>query len=196
MVRKQSGFTLIELMVVIGVTGLVLAVAAVKFDSYIKDDAVDKAVYKMKYDITYLQNRKLADTRDYKMEIDVAGKSYTCFIDDDNDNIPDTNEVLTEPATKQPMRYEFAVSGVRQGSITVYKNIVLTSAVVYNRSGSSAESGGRIILFIDKYGAVQVWNGTQYEDISSNNESKIVLNNGTYTRTLTMYPLSTDMKIE
>lgn len=195
-VSEMKGFTLIELMIVIAVTGIVLSVSAVKFDSYIKDDAVDKAAYKIKYDISYLQNMKMSDTRDYKILFDNTEKSYTCFRDDDDDDIVDAGEMLFDPVTKREMKYDFAIPAVRSGSVQNFRKIELESINIYDQSGASAMSSGKVILYVDKYGSLQVRTAGVYGDISSNTANTIVIKLDDYRRTLTLYPITTDMKIE
>ncbi len=190
----MKGFTLIELMIVIAVTGVVLAIAGAKFDTYLKDDAVDKAAYKMKYDITHIQNLKISDTRDYKILIDNNNKTYTCFRDDDGDDIPDNGEILQEPATKGPMTYRFANGGIN-GSPRIFNDVELSRVEIFDSTGASALSGGTVVLFIDRYGALRVDNGGVYRDLSSNLTSRIVLSIGGFSRTLILYPLTTDINI-
>lgn len=200
---KKNGFTLIELLVVMSIIGLIFGVVPVLFDNYLESEKLEKALSKIKYDIQYMQTLRMSETQNYTIAfrqsitqgVVVSGVpdvqfDYVCFNDDNDDGIPDINEVIIDPFNKNKMMYIF--NDVTKQYTDVNFDNVNISDISFNYSGGTS----RIIRF-NRFGGIQVYNGTNFNN-EMNQESKIEMSlftNQSTKKELVIYPLTTDMMI-
>lgn len=203
MKMKKYGFTLIELMVVLAILALLFGVVPVYFGNYYQEEKLEKALSKIKYDIQYMQSLRLSKTENYTIAfrdsitdgVDVVGVNgvefdYVCFIDENDNAVPELSEVIKDPFDGQLMMYDFDNTN-GQYTDTLFDNININQ-INFRYNGSI----GKIIRF-DEFGGIKVYDGSDWNN-ELNLESNIEFNlftNPSIRKELIIYPLTADMMI-
>jgi len=90
----SSGFTLIELAVVIAVGGLLALASIPSIVSYIQDYRLDGAISNLVSDLHLLKHRAIAEGNDFVVTLDPDADTYTVFDDDNCNGSPDAGEAV------------------------------------------------------------------------------------------------------
>lgn len=75
--RKNKGFSLIELIIVIAILAIVLAIAAPNFMAYRDNSNLKEATRDISSDIQLYKQRAVSENKQYRMVFNVGGNNYT-----------------------------------------------------------------------------------------------------------------------
>lgn len=76
MPMKSSGFSLVELLVVISIMGILLSVAAINFDSWQKKFGIEAQVKEMATDLSDVRIRAMQTKKKYRVVLNPSGYSF------------------------------------------------------------------------------------------------------------------------
>jgi len=85
MVQKSPGFTLVELMIVIGVMGVLASITIPGFYAYLPKYRASGAARQLFTDLQWAKMKAVAENNDYVVTFDTTASGYTIYDDDDND---------------------------------------------------------------------------------------------------------------
>ena len=77
LVNQQKGFTLIELIIVMGIMGILATIAAPSFQNYIRNQNLKTAARGITSDFFATREKALSENVMYRIHFDQAGNSYT-----------------------------------------------------------------------------------------------------------------------
>ena len=77
LVNQQKGFTLIELIIVMGIMGILATIAAPSFQNYIRNQNLKTAARGITSDFFATREQALSENVRYRITFDQAGNSYT-----------------------------------------------------------------------------------------------------------------------
>jgi len=103
-VNGQSGFTFIELTIVILIIGLILAMAAPNFMRFMRSTKTGSAARKLAGYITYLQERGVRDNTKYLLVIDLDEGKYWAATEIPEEKMP-IEYYYSTPRERMTMRY-------------------------------------------------------------------------------------------
>lgn len=109
--KNYNGFTLVELIIVVAITGILLAVAVPSMRTYIANSAANSLSGTVLIDIMYSRNHAITNSKFVKMIPTGAAdtgasifipnstgvnwaQGWAIFVDDNNDNVIDTDELV------------------------------------------------------------------------------------------------------
>ena len=97
--KRQSGFTLIEMMIVIAVFAIVAAIAIPNFMSLLPGMRLNGAARQVMGDLMAARMNAVKQNNEFKVFFNSPGANqYQILDDDDNDGTADTGEAITTPA--------------------------------------------------------------------------------------------------
>ena len=97
--KRQSGFTLIEMMIVIAVFAIVAAIAIPNFMSWLPGMRLNGAARQVMGDLMAARMNAVKQNNEFKVFFNSPGANqYQILDDDDNDGTADTGEAITTPA--------------------------------------------------------------------------------------------------
>jgi len=79
--RGKSGFTLVEMMVVIAVLGILTAIAIPTYITWLPRLRVSSAARQLFTDLQYARMRAISENNDYKVEFDTGNNLYKVYDD-------------------------------------------------------------------------------------------------------------------
>lgn len=106
---NKAGFTLIELMIVIAIIGIVSAIAAPNFRTYMAERRLSGAARMVMSDL--MAARQKAVTQNNRFSVTFSGTQYT-ILDDDNDNGSTDSGEMTEVRNIQTDYYDVTIPNV------------------------------------------------------------------------------------
>ncbi|NLP04174.1 MAG: type II secretion system protein [Fibrobacter sp.] len=102
--RKESGFSLLEMLVAILILGILGAFAVVRFSSYIAEDQLQKAAWKVMADLS--MTRSMAMKNDCQILVTFpTNNQYTIIIDSTNNSVADAGEYQQVFTLDPPVRF-------------------------------------------------------------------------------------------
>lgn len=206
----MKGFTLIELMIVMGIVALVSIITIPNFLQTQNIDKLERAAYKIKYDIAYVQSLSYSSTVPYRFAIafgttaggvNVAGGlpscDYVCFEDKNGNRVPDSNEIITDSATQMLMMYKFS-DPTASNAGKVFGDFIMPLTCEFHWDNTAGNI--RNTIFFDNLGTPKVYDGAIYQDLFNSatirNEITVKLNDAANNRFLIMvYPLTASMRL-
>jgi len=153
-IRKiEPGFTLIEMMVVIGVFGILAAIAIPAFMSMLPGMRLNGATRQVMGDLMAARMKAVKENNNYKIFFNSPSSNQYQILDDDNNNdAADTNEGLTteyiqtEPDEVTPKYHDVIISSstndpvfTSRGTIKDFSSV--PTIVLQNSSGTKTISG-------------------------------------------------------
>ena len=90
--NKQSGVTLIELIVIIAILAVVAGIAVPNFLSYLPKNRLNGAARQVMGDLMAARMKAVSQNNDFKIFFLANGHDYTILDDDDNDGTADIGE--------------------------------------------------------------------------------------------------------
>jgi len=90
-IRLQKGFTMIELMIVIGIVAIVYAIAALSIPEYQNQTALAETARAVEGDLSNI--RATARVRQQTVRVDFIATRYTAYIDLNGDNVFNAGDV-------------------------------------------------------------------------------------------------------
>jgi type IV fimbrial biogenesis protein FimT len=94
--NKQSGFTLIELIVIIAIVGVFAAIAVPNFLSYMPKHRLNGAARQVMGDLMAARMKAVSQNCDVAVTFASGNPEYEIWTDSDNDDIEDSGEVITK----------------------------------------------------------------------------------------------------
>ena len=107
--RKDSGFTLIELIVIIAIVGIFAAIAVPNFLSYMPKHRLNGAARQVMGDLMAARMKAVSQNNEFKIFFLANGHDYTILDDDDNDGTADIGE-WTETKDIHPAYHDVTFS--------------------------------------------------------------------------------------
>lgn len=180
---KKKGFTLIELMVVVGLIAILFGIAPIIYSKYLNEERLKDALSKIKYDMQYLQSLRQNKTSNYIIAfrksitegIDVTGVNdseikfdYVCFEDENNDLIADISEVIIDPFDNKKMMYDFELSETKllAGGLKLYPNKIFENINLSEIKVDGVTFTDYIFRF-SRFGSIERYNGTTWEELEN-----------------------------
>lgn len=160
---KQRAFTLVELIIILLITGILAAVAIINAPDLPKM-RTEQAAHKVKSDIRYVQNYALASRQRTRVDFSAAADNYTVYREPSAGNW----EILANPLTGNDFIVSFAsgeYAGVSISTVNFVSagyNLVFDAAGIpygYDPSGGAAtalSSTGTVVLTGNTTKAVSV----------------------------------------
>jgi len=78
-IKEAKGFSLVELVIAIGVLGIVLAIAAPNFNKYNQNTNLQEAARDISSDISLWKQRAVSENISYQIRFDTAANNYTIW---------------------------------------------------------------------------------------------------------------------
>lgn len=165
--NKNSGFTLVELIIVVAITGILIAVAVPSMRTYISNSAANSLSGTVLIDIMYARNHAITNSDIVKMiptgtattgastfTPNSAGvnwaQGWTIFVDNNNDSVIDASElVIRNHASFGPDAHISSGPGAHIGVGTQQGLLDLNTPIGFNPDGTSINSG---VLTIATFG--------------------------------------------
>ena len=94
--NKQSGFTLIELIVIIAIVAVFAAIAVPNFLSYMPKHRLNGAARQVMGDLMAARMKAVSQNCDVAVTFASGNPEYEIWTDSDNDDIEDSGEVITK----------------------------------------------------------------------------------------------------
>ncbi len=94
--NKQSGFTLIELIVIIAIVAIFAAIAVPNFLSYMPKHRLNGAARQIMGDLMAARMKAVSQNCDVAVTFASGNPEYEIWTDSDNDDIEDSGEVITK----------------------------------------------------------------------------------------------------
>ena len=127
--NKQSGFTLIEMMIVIAIMAIFAAIAVPNFLSYIPKHRLNGAARQVMGDLMAARMNAVSQNCDVKVAFVAGDAEYKIWTDSDNDGTIDSGEEITKYI--QSDYYDVTISTTKniefhsRGTANPYNNIDL-----------------------------------------------------------------------
>lgn len=164
--KNYNGFTLVELIIVVAITGILVAVAVPSMRTYISNSAANSLSGTVLIDIMYARNHAITNSKVVKMiptgAADSGASTFTpnsagvnwaqgwsIFVDDNNDNVIDAGElVLRNHASFGPDAHISSGPGAHIG-VGTQGILDINTPIGFNPDGTSINSG---VLTIATFG--------------------------------------------
>ena len=91
--RKTSGFTIVELLIVIAILAVLSAIAISGYIEYLPKYRASGAARKLFTELQYAKMKAIADENDYVVTFDTSTNSYSIYDDNNNDG-PQSGELV------------------------------------------------------------------------------------------------------
>jgi type IV fimbrial biogenesis protein FimT len=110
--NKQSGFTLIEMMIIIAILAIFAAIAVPNFLSYLPKSRLNGAARQVMGDLMAARMNAVSQNCDATVTFASGNPEYEIEIwtDSDNDDIKDPGEVTTQKKNLHPHYYDVIIS--------------------------------------------------------------------------------------
>jgi type IV fimbrial biogenesis protein FimT len=128
--NKQSGFTLIEMMIVIAIMGIFAGIAIPNYLSYMPKHRLNGAARQVMGDLMLARMKAVSQNNEFKIFF-LNNHEYTILDDDDNDGTADAGE-LTDPKDIHPEYHDVTFSA--------------TNNPIFHPRGTSSPLGTTITL--------------------------------------------------
>jgi len=154
-IRLQKGFTMIELMIVIGIVAIVYAIAALSIPEYQNQTALAETARAVEGDLSNI--RATARVRQQTVRVDFTATRYTAYIDLNGDNVFNAGDVsvLSSPVSSR-VQMQGVAPFVIPGTL-VYTNLgnIATQVQILFILQSDPLKRFRVNIF--QTGNTQVW---------------------------------------
>jgi len=136
--KRQSGFTLIEMMVVIGIFAIVSAIAIPNFISWLPGMRLNGAARQVMGDLMAARMNAVKQNNRFRVFFNSPGTNqYQILDDDDNNNSADTGEAITTPPKNIQTNYHDVTFSSTTNPIFYPRGTAYgTTVTVTNSSGS------------------------------------------------------------
>ncbi|MDP8253396.1 MAG: prepilin-type N-terminal cleavage/methylation domain-containing protein [Candidatus Kaelpia aquatica] len=158
--RRNKGFTLIELIMLISILGFVVLISVPNIDSYL-DARIYSCAQKISSDIRYTQYLSIAEHRRYGVEFNVSANYYQVYE-------VDTGTLAIDPYSRAGMSLDLDTTEEYKGVSISSVNIDSSNELRFSSLGEPLDSSGN--------------------DLSA--VSTIVLNYRGRSKTITVYPVT------
>jgi type IV fimbrial biogenesis protein FimT len=108
-ILNKTGFSLIELMIVLAIMGIVSAIAAPNFMHYMAERRLNGAARMVMSDLMAARQKAVSQNHKFKVFFNASNCQYTLLDDDDNDGDADAGEA-TEVRDIQTDYYDVTLS--------------------------------------------------------------------------------------
>lgn len=135
--RNSSGFTFLEVMIVVILLGIVLAIAVPSINSTLNEIKLDGAAQEVVYAIQYVQSRSIKEDVVYGVEFFPGTDSFRCYL-------MATDLTIYNPLDKKPYIVDFDGQGHLQG-VDLESTDFPSNKEEFNSLGEPS-SGGSVVL--------------------------------------------------
>jgi prepilin-type N-terminal cleavage/methylation domain-containing protein len=99
---KQAGYTLVEMMTVVGIMGLSAAAAAPSFIKRVPQHRMNKANWQIFMDLNQAKARAVSENTNVEVAFNNGTESYSIWVDSDKDGVRDTGETENKTVSDIP----------------------------------------------------------------------------------------------
>lgn len=135
-VRRHTGFTLMELVIVVVVIGIIAGMAVPSFLSYLPKQRVKATARDMVSELRLARSQSISERQAYGVTIDLSKQSFTYFADADGDG--------TLSAGDSTITADTVSTDVKITTCTFTNN-----TVVFGSTGSASSSGDLQVVSSD-----------------------------------------------
>jgi len=134
----SSGFTLVEIMIVLLLLGIVLSAAIPSMNSTLDGMKLDGAAQEVVYAIQYVRSLSIKEGTGYGVKFFPDTNNFECYD-------TDTDGVILNPVDKKPYEIDFDAEGHLQGIDLVSAALGGNQVVEFNSLGELSVSGSVVL---------------------------------------------------
>lgn len=141
--RPRSGFTLIEMLIVIAVIGVTAAILAPKLD--VAHYQIDGAMQSVGYTLMGAQREAVSQQHDVIVTFDVGNRAITVIDDTNNNRQADVGEHTRRLVLDNSVQFGHASSSTLSfgaAAVSFTQTVGGLPALTFHRNGSASQDGG------------------------------------------------------
>jgi len=109
--KNNKGFTLVELLIIIGIIIALLSIAGYAYNAYMVRYNIEKEIKELYADLMTARMRALQENQQYLIQL--TATSYTTYIDEDEDGaVDDPGDTLVDDLSKSNLPYEITGANI------------------------------------------------------------------------------------
>lgn len=139
----KRAFTLVELMIVIAIIGIVSAIAAPNFRTYMAERRLSGAARMVMSDL--MAARQKAVTQNNRFSVTFSGNQYTILDDDNNNGSTDSGE-MTEVRNIQTDYYDVTIPNVTANPVFYPRGTASGTTVTLTSSGTGSNKYVKVAI--------------------------------------------------
>ncbi|QPJ66752.1 MAG: prepilin-type N-terminal cleavage/methylation domain-containing protein [Candidatus Nitrohelix vancouverensis] len=171
---RDSGFSLIEIMVVIVVMGVLMAISIPKISNWAQMYQINAEAQKVYFDLMLARSKAIGNNNDVIVTFDVSNHTYTIHDDTNSDGSADSGEEVKTVNLENNMKfgYDSSIQDVDGNAMSAAADFGGAATLTFNSRGEASAGGGVYMLpskdvglSTDRMRAVSIVMGTGSADL-------------------------------